>query len=198
MKILSFVLFLWLTTTLSYGQLDAVVGAATKQIPQLVTMPDVEANTEVLVKMQTQMAATQTRMEVAQIALENMMKVGDWADKLVTVQRLISLIENTICFSSNLNVKVGYYSSNCIYQFHWNMQLVRLNCAVDQLSLIIANGIQMTTGERLAGVDRAVQDFHLAQSGLQNLNSVLDRRLMESARKTEAKKTISYLIKVHR
>lgn len=198
MKITSLILCGTFISLVGFGQIDAVVGVAGKSLPQLVTMPSVEANAAVIADMQTQMAATQARMELEANELKRLMTLATWANNLVTVQRLINMIENTICFSGNLNAKVGFYSGNCLYQFNWNMQLVRMNCAIDQLSLVIANGIEMTTGERLAGIDRAVQQFHQAQTGLQNLSGVIDRRLMATAKKAQNQKTTKYLITLRR
>jgi len=198
MKTIAMLISCGFISTCCFAQLDAALGVASKSVPQLVTNPLLESNSTITANMQSEMAATTARMEAENLELKQALQLATWANNLITVQKLINLIENIICFSSNLNVKMGLNSSNCLYQFHWNMQIVKLNCAIDQLSLTIANGIQMTTGERLSGIDRAVRQFHEAQSGLQNLNGMLDRRLMEKARIAQSTQTRKYLVTLRR
>lgn len=166
------------------------------QLPTVVSAPILEGTAATQASTLSIMSGTMAALKASEEQVRTIMRTATWARDLVTVRKLIGMIENTICLTRGLQVKMGAFSGSCLYQFEFDMQLLNIGFAADQLGLVIANGVEMTTGERLAQIDNALAKFHKAQMSLSNLNGWLDRELRRKAQQQRVASNVDFMFNV--
>lgn len=197
LQIFSLALLVLLSASIiSAAQVDAIVdNTVGKAVPQLVTNPVLESSAISMSTAQNSMNATITAMEAQQKVVAEAMKKASWARNLQTVQRLINIMESIICTSKNINVRLSYFDHNCIYDFGFEMNIVKISMASDFVSLVITEGVSMDTSGRLASINNAINKYEEAQRSLANLNGFLDQQLKKMSDQKKYEDTIATLVK---
>jgi len=179
-----------------YCQVDALLdNTVGKAVPQLVTNPVLETSAISMTAAQQSMNSTIIAMEAQQKLVAEAMKKASWARNLQTVQRLINLMESIICTSKDITVRLSYFESNCIYDFNFEMNVVKISMASDFVSLVISEGVSMDTSGRLQTINNAINKYEEAQRNLANLNGFLDQQLRRLSDKKKYEETIATLVK---
>lgn len=189
--------FLFLFCSLSgFSQVDAIVGSATKSIiPQLVTNPIMESSAVSVANLNATMNATLLSIETDQKLINEAMKKVTWAKNLQTAQRLIVLLENVTCTARNLQVKMAYVSNNCLWDYQFEMQIVKISMAADYLGIVLSGASILSTGERMEGINNAIDKFEAAQSGLGSLSTLVNRQIRRQAQADKASRDIDEIFK---
>mgnify|MGYP001384167579 CR=1 FL=1 len=172
----------------------SLYGYAQVVIPPIVSVPILEKEAVVQTSSFNSMNAALAALKTSEEQVRTVMKTATWARDLSSVRKLVGLIENTICLTQNLNARLNAFGGNCLYQFRFDIELINIGFAADQIGLVISNGVEMTTGDRLAAIDRAVAKYHQAQIGLSNLNGLLQYELDKKAQQQRVSSNVDYLM----
>lgn len=122
--------------------------------------------------------STLSAMEAMNTKIQKAMEQAEWAKNLKSMKQMYILIETTICTYKNVSVLMTASggTSNCLLSFHYNMQLINLNAALDMFSLIITNGMSMSSGDRLQVMSQALDKFHKAHNEMASMQTMLERQ----------------------
>ena len=141
----------------------------------------------------TAMQGVMTALESADNEYKTMMKKATWMRNLQTAQRLIVLVENVVCTTRDINARLGLVSNSCIYRFNYDVSVMKISMAADYLSIIMTDGVSMTSGERMTTLDQAIKAFEHAQKELIKLNYQLNSRMILNARLQNSKTNVHQL-----
>jgi hypothetical protein len=124
--------------------------------------------------------ATQTTMSSVMQAIENAekeykeaMKKTGWMQNMKSTKRLLHTIQNLICSSRTISLKMEISGGSCLYSFKYEMVLVKLQLAADYIQIILS-GVSMTVGERAKTLDDATRQFEESQKVMDELDKNLD------------------------
>lgn len=167
----------------------------------VVSAPILESEVATLNATQAEQSATTTTMsgvvaslEAADNEYKKMLKKATWVRNLQTAQRLIMLVENVVCTTRDLNLRLQFIQNSCIYQFHFDISVVKISMAADYLGIIMTDGVSMTAGERMASIDQAIKAFETAQYELSKLNYQLNGRMLLNAKVQNSKSNLHQLL----
>jgi hypothetical protein len=150
------------------------------QLPTPVTAPIAEAalssanaTLTTQVSIQTTMATVMQAIEEGEKAYKEVMKQATWVRNLQSAQRLLYMIENLVCTSKDLNVKLSVRGESCMYSYRYDMMIVKLQMSVDYLGIILS-GVSMTVAERAKTLNDASKTFEESQEMMVAMNRSLD------------------------
>lgn len=148
----------------------------------VVTAPVLEAQAASQTTLITQQSAIMSTMNGVVTALEKAdrqykeaMQKATWLRNLQTAGRILYMVENLVCTSKNLSVRmnsIGY--SSCLMTYRFDMSIIKVQQSADYLGIVLTAGVTMTPAERMKSLDDVIKAFEEAQEMLVRLNRALD------------------------
>ena len=114
-------------------------------------------------------------MEETEAKYKKAMETADWAKNLKTAKKLYNLIESVYCTYQNLQVmgmRSGQFG-NCAFSFRYQMATVKLQSAIDFMSIVLSNGKSMSAGERMKTLNDVMNSFNEANMAFASLTAQL-------------------------
>lgn len=172
-RIVTSIAFVVASTSL-FGQ-GGVVSAPVLEL-QVGTL---NANQAQQTSIQSTMSSIIASMETAEKNFKEAMTKATWMRNLQAVQRLVTLVENLICTSKDLNIKLSAAGGNCLYSYQYDMVLVKMQMSADYLGILMS-GVSMTVGERSQMFKTTVESFEQSQNMMIDMNNSLDADIARS------------------
>lgn len=191
-------------STISFCIAILFVAAAYAQLPPVVSTPIAESllsttNTTLTTQasIQTTMANVVQSMEQAEKEYRDAMTKTGWVKNLKSAQRLLSMIENLICTSKTLSLKMSIAGSTCLYSFKYDMMLVKIQMSADYLGIILS-AVSMTVAERAQTLAAATKSFEESQFLMVALNNSLDDEIAQSRITRDVTKEVASFMNIDR
>lgn len=125
----------------------------------------------------TGMNAVITSLEAAESQYKRVLENAQWLRQMNTARKLVFLMENLICTTKNLNMRLSLADQSCFYQFSFDVNLVKIEMAADYMGILLTSGVSFTAGERMRTLNDVVIAFEAANRSLAELNAKVDRAL---------------------
>lgn len=148
----------------------------------VVTAPVLEAQAASQTTLITQQSAIMSTMNGVVTALEKAdrqykeaMQKATWLRNLQTAGRILYMVENLVCTSKNLSVRMNSIGhSSCLMTYRFDMSIIKVQQSADYLGIVLTAGVTMTPAERMKSLDDVIKAFEEAQEMLVRLNRALD------------------------
>jgi hypothetical protein len=134
----------------------------------------------------TTMGKTLVELKQMEEKLQKALAEIEWAKNLKTVKTIYSMVETIVCTYQDLQVlglKSGSFG-NCIFSFKYQFAMLKLQAAVDMLTVLLTSGRTLTGGERMESLDNAINQFGEAHALFGDMLADLNGR---EARKAQFK-----------
>lgn len=129
-------------------------------------------------------------------AYKNLRKATNWVQKLRSVKMAIDLLENTVCTSQDLEIKMQRAGviDNCMFQFEYYNALMGLASATDILNLILSD-MDQTPESRVSNSNEAMEIMAESHRKLMDLQErsqkILDAQQAERQYKKDVYEFVS-------
>ncbi|MFM7858813.1 MAG: hypothetical protein ACKO96_44540 [Flammeovirgaceae bacterium] len=155
-----------------------VVNVSFAQV-SIVSAPALEIQATSQTGIMSTMNAVIGALESADRAYKEAMQKATWLRNLQTARRILYMVENLICTSKNLSIRmnsIGYTS--CLMSYRFDMSIIKVQQSADYLGIILASGVAMTPAERMKSLDNVITSFEESQEMMVRLNKALDSDLV--------------------
>lgn len=145
----------------------------------VVSAPALEIETSTQTGIITTMNSVITALEKTDREYKDALTKATWLRNLQTAGRILYMVENLICTSKNLSIRMnslGYTS--CLMSYRFDMSIIKIQQSADYLGIILAAGVSMTPGERMKSLDDVIRSFGEAQEVMVRLNKSIDSDIM--------------------
>lgn len=145
----------------------------------VVSAPALEIETSTQTGIITTMNSVITALEKTDREYKDALTKATWLRNLQTAGRILYMVENLICTSKNLSIRMnslGYTS--CLMSYRFDMSIIKVQQSADYLGIILAAGVTMTPGERMKSLDDVIRSFGEAQEIMVRLNKSIDSDIM--------------------
>lgn len=166
--------FLILLTSVCYSQLPTVVSAPIAEANLATANSSLAQQTGIMSTMNTVIGS----LEKADRAYKEAMEKSTWLRNLQTASRLVYMVENLICTSKNLSLRMNGAGANCLYSYRYDMMIIKVQQSADYLTIVLSAGVAMTAAERMKSLDNVITSFEESQEMMVRLNRALDGDLM--------------------
>lgn len=146
---------------------------------------------------QSTMSSVVSSMEASEKQYKEAMTKATWMRNLQSAQRVVTLIENLVCTSKDLSVKVSVAGGNCFYSFQYDMVLIKVQMAADYLGIILS-GVSMTVAERAQLFRSATESFEQSQHLMVALSNSIDADLERARQAKEVTKEVLDFMNIDR
>jgi glycyl-tRNA synthetase beta subunit len=169
MKNLS-VIILLLAVNVSFAQVSVVSAPAL----------EIEASTQTgIITKQSAIMSTMngviTALEKADREYKDAMQKATWLRNLQTAGRILYMVENLVCTSKNLSVRMNSIgNTSCLMSYRFDMSIIKVQQSADYLGIVLTAGVTMTPAERMKSLDDVIESFEEAQEMMVRLNRALD------------------------
>jgi hypothetical protein len=121
------------------------------------------------------------QLEAAESEFKKSMQRATWMRNLNSARRLLFMVENLVCTSKDINVKIGLADahSSCIINYKFDISIAKLEMSADYLSILLTDGVSMTQAERMQVMSTTQVKFEEAQNEFLNINNMLDGQAIE-------------------
>ncbi len=128
------------------------------------------------------LGTTLAKLKKIASTVEEVKENVSWLKKTASVIELIKIIESTTCMIQNLqmNLEVAVdlgITNSCLGNFQYQINIRKLQLAVDQLNSVLTKGTKMTQAERWSIVSVALDNFTESQLNFKALNMSLEREI---------------------
>ncbi len=128
------------------------------------------------------LGTTLAKLKKIASTVESVKENVSWLKKTASVIELIRIIESTTCMIKNLemNLEVAVdlgITNSCLGNFQYQINIRKLQLAVDQLNSVLTKGTKMTQAERWSIVSVALDNFTESQLNFKALNMSLEREI---------------------
>ncbi|MCW3788369.1 hypothetical protein [Plebeiibacterium sediminum] len=128
------------------------------------------------------LGTTLAKLKKIASTVEEVKENVSWIKKTASVIELIKIIESTTCMIQNLqmNLEVAVdlgITNSCLGNFQYQINIRKLQLAVDQLNSVLTKGTKMTQAERWSIVSVALDNFTESQLNFKALNMSLEREI---------------------
>jgi len=132
--------------------------------------------------MQSQVAITTTMsgviqsLEEAESKFKAAMEKATWMRSLNSARRLVFMVENLVCTTKDINVKIGLADSHssCLINYKFDISVAKLEMCVEYLGILLTDGVSMTNAERMDVMSTTQEKFEESQDEFVKLNRELD------------------------
>lgn len=177
-----------------YAQLPTVVSAPIAESNLATANASLAQQTGIMSTMNTVIGS----LEQADRAYKEAMEKSTWLRNLQTASRLVYMIENLLCTSKNLNVRMGGAGGNCLYSYRYDMMIIKVQQSADYLTIVLSAGVAMTAAERMKSLDNVITAFEDSQEMMVRLNRALDGDLMRMRLAKSSGTTLKNLYGINR
>lgn len=192
---LLFILVLWAVAIDSFCQLPTVVSA-----------PIAEANLATANTTLAQQAGIMSTMNGVVTALEKAdreyreaLSKATWLRNLQTAGRILYMVENLVCTSKNLAIRMNSLGNNsCLMSYRFDMSIVKVQQSADYLGIVLTAGVTMTAAERMKSLDDVIRSFGEAQEVMVRLNRSLDTDIMRLKLAGSTRSTVDFAMNYDR
>jgi hypothetical protein len=121
------------------------------------------------------------QLEAAESKYKDAMKKATWMRNLNSARRLLFMVENLVCTSKDINIKIGLADahSSCILNYKFDISIAKLEMTADYLGILLTDGISMTQGERMQVMSTTQVKFEEAQDEFLKISNELDAQATE-------------------
>jgi hypothetical protein len=164
-KLFGFAIVIFCFAIKGYGQLASVVEA-----PALESMASMENTTL------TTMTGSMKAMQKIQKTMEKIMENVKWIRGMQSAKKLIELMSGVACMTNDLDVSMSIYGGfdNCRLSFGFDVNMMKVQSAVDFVNTVIGEGTKMTQGERLENLKNSMDLFVVAMNALHDMKTEVD------------------------
>lgn len=156
------------------------------QVGGIVSAPILEAQVGTLNTTQISQTSIMTAMNTVMENLERAdkeykqaLQKATWLRNLQTAQRILYMVENLVCTTKDLSIRVNSIGHNsCLVNYRFDMSIIKVQQSADYLGIILTAGVTMSPGERMKSLDDVIKSFAEAQEMMVRLNRVLDSDMM--------------------
>lgn len=121
-----------------------------------------------------------TALEKADREYKQAMQKATWLRNLQTAGRILFMVENLVCTSKNLSVRMNSIGHNsCLASYRFDMSIIKIQQSADYLGIVLTAGVTMTPAERMKSLDDVIRAFEEAQEMMVRLNRSLDADIMK-------------------
>ncbi|HEY0655497.1 MAG TPA: hypothetical protein VGD65_20320 [Chryseosolibacter sp.] len=166
----------------------------------IVSAPYLEALVTTLNSIQGEQSTTQSTMssviasmEASEKQYKEAMTKATWLRNLQSAQRVVALIENLVCTSKDLNVKLAIAGQSCFYSFQYEMVLVKVQMSADYLGIILSS-VSMTVAERAQLFRAATESFEQSQHAMVSLSNSIDGDIARAKLNQQVAKEVSHIM----
>lgn len=170
----------------------------------VVSAPYLEALVTASNSIQSEQASTQSTMssviasmEAGEKQFKEAMTKSTWMRNLQSAQRVVTLIENLVCTSKDLNVKLSIAGGNCFYSFQYDMVLIKVQMAADYLGIILSS-VSMTVAERAQLFKAATEAFEQSQHAMMAMSNSIDDEIAQSKLSQQVTKEVGLFMNYDR
>jgi len=187
-------LAMMLVTSFCYAQLPTVVSAPIAEANLATANTSLAQQTGIMTAMNTVIGS----LEKADRTYKEAMEKSTWLRNLQTASRLVYMIENLLCTSKNLSVRMTGAGGNCLYSYRYDMMIIKVQQSADYLTIILSAGVAMTAAERMKSLDNVITAFEESQEMMVRLNKALDSDVMRLRLAKSSGTTLKNLYAINR